>query len=289
MDQARAWAQPGRVGDRLALRVVYPSREGGGLSRELGVPGLASRRRRDPAGYRRPRPTWSRWRARPRTRPSRRSSCRRSRRPALSVASVTGSDLPAGFVSAASFELLGRRGAGCGSRWIPPWAAASAAPRSRRAGWPPRSSRPSTRSSPEIVGEGLSAGPADAIDLDPAAELVLLRLTLRDPDGTEVALVTAVDAGGAGGAGDPRRRAPGAGTGHAARSVAPAPTPGTRAPSAADPGSVQAHAGASGAPRPSRRRLRDQEARTAATVRPFVLDELPPVVRWHRPPRTSSC
>lgn len=112
----------------------------------------------------------------------------------LSVATVTAAGLPAGFTPAVSFELLGtpRRGV---------WVAVDPTSGDRLAGAQVVAGALATAlvealdaALVAVVGEGLSTGPADAIELDPGADLVLFRLALRDADGGEVALVVAVEA-----------------------------------------------------------------------------------------------
>lgn len=195
----------------------------------------------------------------------------------LSVTSVAWGDLPAGFMPAATFELLGtpRRAV---------WVALDPAMGSRLAGTDVTAIGLATAILEaldmvlvEVVGEGLSTAPADETKLDAAAELVLLRLTLRGPDGTEVAIVTAVEA-----------RVPVELATHVAALQALGPSP-ARAPSPApkpvasgavgapDPGSV-AHASSASPARPSTVSAgATRESPPATTVRPFVLDELPPV------------
>ena len=199
---------------------------------------------------------------------------------ALSVASAIGGDLPAGFVSAASFELLGtpRRGV---------WVALDPALGSQLGG---------TQVTPgglataiigaldevldAIVGEGLSAGPADAIELDATADLLLLRLSLTDPDGAEVAIVTAVDAAvpielvthvvtlQAMGPAAPRAPSP--------ASPSPAsPALDSRVPGGGDAGSPRPAAQPSIAPVAAPAGAATREA-PAANIRPFVLEDLPP-------------
>jgi flagellar motor switch protein FliN len=194
----------------------------------------------------------------------------------LSVASATGSDLPTGFVGAASFELLGtpRRGV---------WVALDPALGNRLGGVEVTADGLATAIIEafdavlvEIVGEGLSAGPADAIELDPAAELVLLRISLRDPDGTDVAIVTAVEA-----------LVPVELATHVAALHALGPTPSrvpsparpaadARVPSAHIPGSPEPAGRASPARTSAPAGGATQEAGPTTTVRPFVLEELPP-------------
>ena len=194
---------------------------------------------------------------------------------ALSVASATGGDLPAGFVSAASFELLGtpRRGV---------WVALDPALGSQLGG---------TQVTPgglataiigaldevldAIVGEGLSAGPADTMELDPTADFLLLRLSLTDPDGTEVAIVTAVDAAvpielvthvvtlQAMGPAAPRAPSPAS------------PAPEARIPGNGDSGSPKPAAQPSIAPVPAAAGAATREA-SPANIRPFVLEDLAP-------------
>jgi flagellar motor switch protein FliN len=188
----------------------------------------------------------------------------------LSVSATTWGDLPAGFEPATSFELLGtpRRGV---------WVALDPALGSRLAGTDVTAIGLATAILEaldavlvEIVGEGLSTAPADGASLDPAAELVLLRLALGGPDEAEVAIVTAVEA-----------RVPVELATHVAalQALGPSPAPArstapklveARPAVAPDHGSVArpAPAGAPSAPR---------DAAPATTVRPFILDELPPV------------
>ena len=189
---------------------------------------------------------------------------------ALSIASVSGSDLPPGFVGTASFELLGtpRRGV---------WVALDPALGDHLGGVEVSASGLATAIIEafdavlqEMVGEGLSAGPTGSIELDPAAELILLRLTLRGADGTEVAIVTALDAG------VPVELAT-----HvvALQALGPASSPasppkGDSGTSAGKPGS----AGAAGQPAPAHASTpvaAPTHAAPAATVRPYVLEELP--------------
>jgi flagellar motor switch protein FliN len=193
----------------------------------------------------------------------------------LSVASATMGDLPAGFVSAASFELLGtpRRGV---------WVALDPALGGHLGGTEVTAGGLATAIIEAldevlvaIVGEGLSARPADTIELDPAAELILLRLSLRDPDGTEVAIVTAVEAAvpielvthvvtlQAIGPAEPRAPSPAS------------PATDSRAPSAGVPGSLKPAGQPSIAPVSALAGGATHEA-GPATIRPFVLEELPP-------------
>jgi len=193
----------------------------------------------------------------------------------LAAASVTAGDLPAGFVPAASFELLGtpRRGV---------WVALDPDAGARLGGTEVAVDALAAAIIEafdavlvEIVGEGLSAAPAAALELDPAAELVLLRLTLRDPDGAEVAIVAAVEA-----------PVPVELATHVVTLQALGPSPaGARQSAAVAP---VAPDGNTADARPSETAVRDSVAPASAPpgagtrdpgsapIRPFVLEELPP-------------
>jgi flagellar motor switch protein FliN len=109
----------------------------------------------------------------------------------LSVASIAASDLPAGFAPVTSFELLGtpRRGV---------WAALDPSLGGRLGGGDITVEVLAGSLTEAVdtvlaatVGEGLSATPAEDMALEPTAELTLLRLTLRDGEGSEVAIAVA--------------------------------------------------------------------------------------------------
>jgi flagellar motor switch protein FliN/FliY len=194
---------------------------------------------------------------------------------ALAVAPVAAADLPADFLPATTFELLGtpRRGI---------WVALDPAAGSRLgttevAGGALAAAVIEALDSVlvELLGEGLSAAAADGIRLDPAAELVLLRLTLRDPEGVEVAIVAAVEA---------------AVPGELATHVVALRALGPSQPVASGPAAVAASAGPASAVGPAMRETAGQRSvlsastppataargAGAAPVRPFVLEELPP-------------
>lgn len=110
----------------------------------------------------------------------------------LSVASIAARDLPAEFVPVTSFELLGtpRRGV---------WVALDPSLGGRLGGGDIAVGILSGSLSEAIdallvatVGEGLSAAPAEGMTLEPTDELTVLRLTLRDGEGSEVAIAAAV-------------------------------------------------------------------------------------------------
>jgi hypothetical protein len=112
----------------------------------------------------------------------------------LSIALTTGAELPDGFVPVATFELLGtpRRGV-----WValdPAAGARLGASEVTATGLASAIVEALDAVLVEAVGEGLSAAPTGTLEPDPSAELALFRLALSDADGTEAALVVAVEA-----------------------------------------------------------------------------------------------
>ncbi len=190
----------------------------------------------------------------------------------LSTASVSGATLPAEFALAASFELLGtaRRGV---------WVALDPASGKELNGTAVTAGTLAGAfldgfdgALGAIVGEGLSLGPADAPDPAADDELLLVRLTLEDAAGAEVAFVAAVESA------VPVElnthvvalQALGPDAGKPAPSTAPklsgSPTPPSPAPAA-----TAAPTASPAAPTPP-----VAHAAAAANVRPLALDELTP-------------
>jgi flagellar motor switch protein FliN len=188
----------------------------------------------------------------------------------LSVTSVTGRDLPAGFTPAATFELLGtpRRGV-----WValdPAFGARLAGADVTATGLAPAIIEAFDAVLAETVGEGLSSTPTDTLEIDPAAELVLFRLVLRDGDGTEAAFVTAVEAM------VPVELATHVVALQALGPAAPSPQPAKAAAATPPPTVTPATVDATPASPAAAPTAGVAQARATSAIRPFVLDELPP-------------
>ena len=196
----------------------------------------------------------------------------------LSVASSIGRDLPGGFAATATFELLGtpRRGV---------WVALDPALGARLGGTDVAATDLAAAIIAaldavlvETVGEGLSAEPAEALEIDPAGELTLFRLVLRDTEGAEAALVTAVEAlvpvelathVVALRALGPAASSPPPATGTAVEPASPPPA--TTGGTASIEPAVRAPATPHGLPAAGM-----TQPGAAASIHPFVLDQLPP-------------
>ncbi len=176
---------------------------------------------------------------------------------ALDVADLAGpAELPDGFSTVATFELLGKGR-------LPLAVALDPAGGDRLAGTVFDVVELGRRLAEEldavvgfIAGEGLQVGPGDGATFPDGDELVLLRLTLSDADGSEARLVAAVDADAPADLGmhlilvkemgKITLDAPTA-TGAPAAVAAPVPAPGSAAPAPApEPATAGAPAGAPG-------------------------------------------
>jgi flagellar motor switch protein FliN len=197
----------------------------------------------------------------------------------LSIALTTGAELPDGFVPVATFELLGtpRRGV-----WValdPAAGARLGASEVTATGLASAIVEALDAVLVEAVGEGLSAAPTGTLEPDPSAELALFRLALSDADGTEAALVVAVEAM------VPVELATHVAAlralGPAASSPPPVSAPATTSRAGSEPVAVNgrppadANARTSGSPVASPPIGTNQPDATTS-IRPFVLDELPP-------------
>lgn len=195
----------------------------------------------------------------------------------LSMATTTRADLPGEFAPVATFELLGtpRRGV---------WVALDPTFGGRLGGSDVTASALAAAIIDaldavlvEAVGEGLSASPTDTLELDPAVELALFRLVLHDSDETDAALVVAVETlvpvelathVAALRALGPAVASPPAATAHAASAVVGSEPVAAEAPDTVVP------AVRSSAPPPAGPGAAQVDP--ATTIRPFVLEELPP-------------
>lgn len=199
----------------------------------------------------------------------------------LSVADVAGQDLPDEFVPSVTFELLGtpRRGV---------WVALDPAFGTRLGGTDLAAAVLATTILDafdavlvEALGEGLSCQPAETLALAPAADLMLFRLVMRDPDGARAGLVVAVEAMvpvelathvvALRALGPGTSSGPSSAPSSAAAGDAPvATTPGVAEPGAAAPPAVPA-------PRPQDPPAGPTvQAGPATSIRPYVLEPLPP-------------
>jgi flagellar motor switch protein FliN/FliY len=192
----------------------------------------------------------------------------------LSVAAAVGGDLSAEFVPVATFELLGtpRRGVwlaldpGFGTRLGDGDVSAS--------DLGPVIIEALEAVLVEAVGEGLSSESVDALEIDPAAEMVLFRLVMRDPAGSELAIVTAVEAP------VPVELATHVvalqALGPATRSAAPETDP-AGVPAGAPPATMPAEpAVRTPVPAPNPPAVGVTQPAPSTTIRPFVLEALPP-------------